>query len=72
MRLDWVEEVRDAEDGMAYARAGARSDHYLWFLYEGKPYFYVADGRRIDRGPSHEVDDKAVLAYARTLWELSR
>lgn len=72
MRLDWVEEAWDAEDGMAYARKGTRSDHYLWFLYEGKPYFYVADGRRIDRGPSREVDDKAVLAYARTLWELSR
>lgn len=72
MRLDWVEEAWDAGDGMAYAREGTRSDYYLWFLYEGKPYFYVADGRRIDRGPSREVDDKAVLAYARTLWELSR
>lgn len=72
MRLDWVEEARDAEDGMEYAREGTRSDRYLWFLYEGKPYFYVADGRRINRGPSREVDDKAVLAYARTLWELSR
>ena len=72
MRLDWVEEAWDARSGMAYASEGTRGDHYLWFLYEGKPYFYVADGRRIDRGPSREVDDKAVLAYARTLWELSR
>ena len=72
MRIDWVEEARDAGGGMAYAREGTRSDYYLWFLYEGKPYFYVADGRRLYRGPSCEVDDKAVLAYARTLWELSR
>ena len=72
MRLGWVEEAWDAGGGMEYAREGTRSDHYLWFLYEGKPYFYVADGRRVDRGPSREVDDKAVLAYARTLWELSR
>ena len=72
MRLDWVEEAWDAGGGMECAREGTRSDRYLWFLYEGKPYFYVADGRRIDRGPSREVDDKAVLAYARTLWELSR
>jgi len=72
MRRDWVEEAWDARGGMAYASEGTRSDYYLWFLYEGKPYFYVADGRRIDRGSSREVDDKAVLAYARTLWELSR
>ena len=72
MRLDWVEEAWYAGAGMAYAREGTRSDHYLWFLYEGKPYFYVANGRKVGREPNREVDDKAVLAYARTLWELSR